>query len=67
MENLIIETNNKIHDIIDGLGATLDEYKAKLNNNAKDIETQLATVQNYRLEFFASKEKIEKMIHGLHL
>ena len=61
MENLIIETNNKIHDIIDGLGATLDEYKAKLNNNAKDIETQLATVQNYRLEFFASKEKIEKM------
>lgn len=61
MENLINETNGRLQDIIANLGEILDEYKKKLENNAKDIEEQLTTVQNYRLEFYASKEKIEKM------
>ena len=61
MENLINETNGRLQDIITNLGEILDEYKKKLDNNAKDIENELATVQNYRLEFFKSKEKIEKM------
>lgn len=61
MENLINETNGKLQDIITNLSGILDEYKKKLDNNAKDIENELATVQNYRLEFFKSKEKIEKM------
>ena len=61
MENLIIETNSKLQDVIANLSEILDEYKRKLDNNAKEIENQLATVQNYRLEFFAAKEKIEKM------
>ena len=61
MEYFINETNGRLQDIIANLGEILDEYKKKLENNAKDIEEQLTTVQNYRLEFYASKEKIEKM------
>lgn len=61
MENLILETNEKLQGIVADIGAVLDEYKTKLANTEKDIENQLATVQNYKLEFFASKEKIEKM------
>lgn len=61
MNNLISETNSRLLEIINNLTTIKEEYEAKLENNNKEIETQLDKVQKYKTEFFESKSKIEKM------
>lgn len=60
-ENLIAETNGRLAEIINNLTTIKDEYETKLNANNKEIDTELARVQEYKAEFFESKAKIEKM------
>lgn len=61
MDNLVSETNKRLQKIIDDLKLIKDEYESKLDNTNKEIESEMQKVKTYKENFFASKEKIEKM------
>lgn len=61
MDNLVSETNKRLQKIIDDLKLIKDEYESKLDNTNKEIESEMQKVKEYKENFFASKEKIEKM------
>lgn len=61
MDNLISETNSRLQEIIDNLTTIKNEYESKLRRSAKEIDTELNKVNQYKEDFFIAKQKIEKM------
>lgn len=61
MDNLINETNSRLQDIMDNLTTIKSEYESKLKSNNKEIDKELSKVKKYKEDFFAAKQKVEKM------
>ena len=60
MNDLLQETNVKLEEIVNGLDTLKGDYVEKITSIDKEIEDELTVVKNYKDEFFAAKEKIEK-------
>ncbi len=60
MNDLLQETNVKLQEIVNGLDTLKGDYVEKITSIDKEIEDELTVVKNYKEEFFAAKEKIEK-------
>ncbi|HQC83917.1 MAG TPA: hypothetical protein PLB45_03500 [Bacilli bacterium] len=61
MDNLIVEANAKLEDVVSKIESIKNEYEKKIEENSKEIEIELAKVDEYKDSFYASKEKIQKM------
>lgn len=61
MDNLISETNTKLQGIVSNLETIKEEYEKKLEANTREMSVELEAVKKYKEEFFASKQKVEKM------